>query len=221
MQRAARVVLVVLVVASAACHRGAGSATTGVAPDAARIELQQEAERQIVRRGKVRVETDDVQGARVQVERVASALGGQIAQADVREPKEANYVIRVPSRSLEPMMDSVAQAGSVKERTISAMDVTSTMVDSEARAASLRASRDRLRQLIDRAGSVQEVVTVERELARVQSELESLEARLAVLKGQVALSELGVRITRRVVLGPIGWVAAGTSAVISKLFVWR
>ena len=85
----------------------------------------------------------------------------------------------------------------------------------------LRATRDRLRQLLERAGNVQDVIAVERELARVQGEIESLEARLSVMRSQVALSELAVTLRQRPVLGPLGVVAAGAGTVLKKLFVWR
>lgn len=89
------------------------------------------------------------------------------------------------------------------------------------RARRLRASRDRLRQLLDRAATVQDVVAVERELARVQGQLESLEARLAALRGEVARSELFVRLEQKVVPGPLGAVLLGLGTLIGKLFVWR
>lgn len=80
---------------------------------------------------------------------------------------------------------------------------------------------DRLRQLLERAGTVQDAIAAERELARVQAEIESLEARLAARRGQVALSELAVTLRQRPVLGPLGVVAAGLATGVRKLFLWR
>ena len=118
-------------------------------------------------------------------------------------------------------MDSSAALGTPRERTVSAEDVTEQVVDTEERLVALRASRDRLRLLMERATSVADVVTVERELARVQAELESMERRLNALRGAVTLSELSVRIERGQVLGPLGLLAVGIGQVIGKLFVWR
>ena len=176
--------------------------------------------RQLIRRGGVDVTVDQVNDARLRFERAIAALNAQVATLHLAQDKRANYVVRVPPDKLEALMDSAAALGKPGRRNVSAEDVTDRVVDSEARLSVLRASRDRLKQLIERSASVSDVVTVERELARVQSELESLEARLNALRGAVALSELTVSIERRVVLGPLALIAQGIGSVIEKLFIW-
>ena len=176
---------------------------------------------QLVRRGRAEVQVDELPAARARLEGALSALGGRVASLQTNEDLRADYVVRVPGHRLDALMDSAAALGEVKERTVSAVDVTEQVIDAEARLAALRASRDRLRQLLDRAATVQDVISVERELARVQGELESLETRLNALRGQVAMSELILRLERRRVLGPLGLLLQGIGVVIGKLFVWR
>jgi predicted nucleic acid-binding Zn-ribbon protein len=169
----------------------------------------------------MQVEVRDVAPAQARLERAVGALGGQVARVEAREDERADYVIRVPADRLAAAMDSAAALGRVESRTVSAEDVTERVLDAEARLGALRASRDRLRQLVERAATVQDVVAVERELARVQGELESLEARLNALRGQVAMSELAVGLRRPPVLGPLGLLLGGALRLIGKLFVWR
>jgi len=183
--------------------------------------VQSADERQMIRRGGVKVSVDSVDVARRRVERAAASLGAQVARLDANEASHAEILFRVPPDRLEALMDSAAAVGKTEERTIGAEDVTDAIVDAEGRLASLTASRDRLRQLLDKAGSVPDVVTVERELARVQGDIESLQRRLAALRGQVAMSELTVNIDRRVVLGPVSVLFAGVGRLIGKLFVLR
>lgn len=130
-------------------------------------------------------------------------------------------VLRIPDNRLEPALDSLATFGDMKNRTVSAEDVTTTVIDVEARLANLVASRDRLRDLLGRATSVADIVAVERELARVQGEIDSLEARRNYLRDAAALSRLQLSLSRRVVLGPLGVVAKGVGWVLEKLFIWR
>lgn len=177
-------------------------------------------QREIVRRGSMRVEVDDLGAARRRLEGALAALGGRVEVAEVGDER-ASYRLRVPAERLDPMMDSTAALGDVELRTVSAADVTDRVVDTEARLGALRASRDRLRELLSRAQSVADVIAVERELARVQGELESLEARLQALRGDVAMSELTVQLDRKPVLGPLGWLLKGAATVIEKLFIWR
>ena len=179
------------------------------------------AQRQLIRRGYIGVAVADLAPARVRLERTVAAMGAQVSHTQVSDDSRAEYSLRVPPAQLGPLMDSVAALGNVETRTISAEDVTEAVVDAEARLAALRASRDRLTQLLERANSVQDVIAVERELARVQGDIESLEARLQAMKGQVAMSELTIRMWRRPVLGPLGVLLSGAATLVQKLFIWR
>jgi hypothetical protein len=182
-------------------------------------ELQ--SQRQLIRRGAMGLAVVELEPARARLERSAIALNAEVSRAEVTEDARAEYALRVPPERLEALMDSVAILGDVDSRTVSAEDVTEHVVDAEARLAALRASRDRLTQLLERATSVQDVISVERELARVQGEIESLDGRLQAMKGQVAMSELTVRMWRRPVLGPLGLLLSGAATLVEKLFVWR
>jgi len=144
----------------------------------------------ISRRGRIGVQVTSLGAASDRLERSANGFGAQVTRATVEERERAEYFIRVPPERLDALMDSVAALGDVESRSVGVEDVTERVIDAEARLNSLRASRDRLRQLLERAGTVQDVIAVERELARVQGEIQSLEARLTALRSQVALSEL-------------------------------
>jgi hypothetical protein len=133
----------------------------------------------------------------------------------------AHLVLRVPSATLEATLDTLARFGRVERRSVAATDVTTEAQDLDARVVSLRATRDRLRQLLERAASVADIAAVEAQLSRVQQDLDSLEGRLKALRTDVALSALTVDLDRRHVLGPLGFVAAGLAWVVEKLFVLR
>jgi uncharacterized protein DUF4349 len=174
---------------------------------------------QLIRRGKMGVTVDQVDVSRKSLERAASELGAFVAHLDAHGAEHADYLFRVAPTRMDALMDSAATLGFVGERRVSLDDVTDQVVDAQGRLTSLRASRDRLRALLDRAGGVSDVITVERELARVQSEIESLEGRLAVLQGAVALSEVNVRLDRKHELGPVSKIAVGIGHALRKLFI--
>src|SRR5689334_12908149 len=174
---------------------------------------------QLIRRGKMGVTVDQVDESRKNLERAASELGAFVAHLDAHGAEHADYLFRVAPTRMDALMDSAATLGFVGERRVSLDDVTDQVVDAQGRLTSLRASRDRLRALLDRAGGVSDVITVERELARVQSEIESLEGRLAVLQGAVTLSEVNVRLDEKHELGPVSKVAVGIGRAIRKLFI--
>jgi hypothetical protein len=199
------------------------TATTGSAGGGASGTLALALPRQLIRRGSVGVTVDTVESSRRHLERAASSLGAFVAHLDAKGSEYAAYHFRVPPDRLDALMDSAATLGAVRERTVSSDEVTDQIVDAESRIAALRASRDRLQALMDRAGGITDVITVERELARVQAELESYEARVSSLQSQVALSEASVRLDQKHthVLGPLAVVGVGIAKVFRKLFIWN
>ncbi|HVD06578.1 MAG TPA: DUF4349 domain-containing protein [Gemmatimonadaceae bacterium] len=175
----------------------------------------------LVRKAALGLEVEKVGSAIAAATALTTRLGGYVESSVQQSERSARLVLRVPSTSLDASLDSLARIGKVESRSITATDVTDEARDLDARVATLRATRDRLRQLLERAASVSDIAAVETQLARVQQDLESLEGRQKSLRTNVALSELSVSIEQRHVLGPLGLVAAGLAWVVEKLFILR
>ena len=110
---------------------------------------------------------------------------------------ESLGVLRVPEPKLDEALAALTDSpglpgGKVLSQTSSSQDVTGDIADLGSRVASQRASLERVRALMTRATSLQDVVTLESELSRRQADLEALEARLATLSDQADLSTLTV-----------------------------
>ena len=181
----------------------------------------QQQTRVIITRASLEVEVEEVPPAIEQATRLTRALEGYVENSTTREDKNAYLRLRIPSARLNEALDSLGRLGKVTGRSLSEEDVTAQSIDLEARVASFRAARDKLRELLDRAASVADAVAAQGELARVQGELDSLEAQLKAMQSSVALSELTLTLNRRIVLGPLGLVASGLAKIVGKLFVWR
>ena len=177
-------------------------------------------DRQLMRRGEMRVEVESPTAAADRISARVVAAGGYVANATSGK-NDATLSLRVPATLLDATMDSAAALGRVQSRTTRVEDVTDQIVDVDARRTTLAATRDRLRALLARADAVTDVVAVERELTRVQAELESLDARLTALRSQVALSTIDLHLIRKLTLGPLGLLFVGVGKVVGKLFVWR
>ena len=178
--------------------------------------------RLLIRRASMLLDdVDDPELVARRVTAMTASLGGFIEQSRESSGGGVHIKVRVPAELLEAAMDSVATLGKVEKRQISADDVTEQVVDLGARVATRRAIRDRLRALLERASSIEEVITVERELARVQGELDSLERRLEYLRGSASMAELSVEARRKRILGPLGMVVAAAAWVVEKAFIIR
>jgi hypothetical protein len=169
----------------------------------------------------VLIEVDDVAKAADAAAALARERGGFAESTTISDEKSGSVQLRVPSADLEPALDALGSLGKIKERSVSSYDVTETYLDLENRLKSARELRDRLRDLLAKGKNVTDLVAVETELSRVQSEIESMDGQLTRLKGQVDLATISVRLERRRILGPLGYVAKGIAWTIGKLFVIR
>ncbi|MFL5581659.1 MAG: DUF4349 domain-containing protein [Gemmatimonadaceae bacterium] len=222
-----------LALAAAGCTHAA--ATTSSRPDApagpGRVPIRRDApevvggrpgavavraDRMVFRRGSISMEVVDLLRARDAAERLTTRAGGYVRATSFSD-RDASLTLHIPAAAFDATVDSIARLGRVTHRTMVTDDVTELVVDTEARVANLRALRDRLRQLLERATSVADVIDVERELARVQSELESLESRLKTVRSSVALSELHVALHQPPSRASRVWRVVGVVALVAAL----
>jgi hypothetical protein len=123
---------------------------------------------------------------------VAEALGGHIASR-----KDTSVQIKVPSASFRDALTKIEALGAVTSRSVKADDVSEEFHDLEVRLANLRATRQRLSELMAKAGAIPDMLTVERELERVAQEIDKIEGRLAFLKTRAAMSVVDVSIAAK------------------------
>lgn len=184
-------------VASDAAPAPGGGGAQQLALATGRAELARAAQRDVVRTGTMALRVDDVDEAADAIRGLARASAGFVAdeQADAGDD-EVHLTIRVPADRFEDVRRQVDDLGDVVSEKVEARDVTAEVVDVDSRVRSLRASVDRVRALLARAGDVVQLATVEGELARRETELEALLGQQRVLKDQVALGTLTVELHR-------------------------
>ena len=157
-------------------------------------------------------------GAKSSLEELVKQSGGHIVNARLYEDGY-HASIKVPSKSLIVIMDSIAGLGDKISQSIRQDDVTNQFVDNEARLKNLRLFSDKMTKLLNQTTNIEEIVKIEQELRRVQTEIDSLEGRLKYLKDAVALSPIDVTFEEKTVYGPLGYIAHGVWWVTKKLFV--
>ncbi|KOT56403.1 MULTISPECIES: DUF4349 domain-containing protein [Streptomyces] len=147
---------------------------------------------QIIRTATITVEAADVPGALAKARTAAKGTGGYVedesTDRDGEGRERSRVVLRVPPEAYDGLLDRLSRLGTLKERQVSAKDVTDQVVDTDSRIKSQQASVARVRALMDKATSIGDIVTLESELSRRQSELESLQARLKSLKEQTGMA---------------------------------
>lgn len=106
----------------------------------------------------------------------------------------ATMEIRVPQEKLDATLDALAKLGTVQNRGLTAEDVTTQLVDSEARLKNLRKSEEMVLKIMERSGSVGDVLKASQELSRIRESIERIDAQLKSLRGQVAYSTISLTL---------------------------
>lgn len=158
--------------------------------------------RAVVRNGEVDLRVESYDEARGNLTDVVTSAGGYVSDSTerVREVGNESYttgtlVLRVPSENFSTTFERVKAEGTVVSASTSSEDVTRQVVDLQARLENLRAERDRLRELYQRANETEDVLAVQEKLSDVQQEIERLEAQLRTLRGRVAFATVTVNLS--------------------------
>lgn len=173
-------------------------------------------EQMLVRSASMRVQVEKVDAAVNKLRDATTRYGGLIEQLQVSTdegvpvyrpyaegeatsdatPLAAYATVRVPQERFDAFVKEISGFGRVLSQSEAASDVTQQHIDLSARLKTLQAEEVRLREFLDAAKNVTEMLAVESELARVRSEIESLQGQIEYLERQVALSALTVEFTQ-------------------------
>lgn len=206
----------------------------GVAPGAATDVANSGATASsVIKNASVAVEVSNPVEAGDKVAKIAAKYSGKIDSQsqisnDAGEVWQVILALRVDSKKLETAIDELKALGKLTQVDVSAVDVTVSVLDLEARKKSLVASIARLTTLMQQAKTTSALIEAENMLTQRQGELESIDAQLRYFADQVSLSTINVSLTKKN-SGPqaapqtfvdgllIGWqsiVAAAAGAVV-------
>lgn len=173
-----------------------GGADMGMTTDSGVISTK--VERQVIRTAYLSLRVSDVNGAVDSVIAATAAQDGLVLSEDVSGQGDslyANLTTQVPADQLEAYLESLKALGTVDSVNVTSQDVTTQVVDLDARVAALQASITRLDQLLAQATNVTDLITIESERTARQAELDSLVAQRKALGEQVAMSTVTVSIS--------------------------
>lgn len=160
-----------------------------------------ESERKIIKYRTVELETTEFDQFIKEFEQAVSAYGGYVQNSsqrgsayDTYATRSANYVVRIPAERFEQFVTDVGNMGNVTYSTEYIDDVTADYVDTEARIAALKAQQEAYLKLMDKAETIEEILTIQNYLTDVTYELESYTAKLNSYKSKISYSTLTINI---------------------------
>ena len=167
-----------------------GAGTTAQAPSAPALPSLPS---QVVQHARVDLRIRGrVLDARVRAARDAAvAVGGYVEQTQ-QSRTGAEITIRVPAARYADVLDRVEHLGHVTNRSERGDDVRATATDLAARIRNLRAQEAVLHDLMGRARTVADTITVQQQLSGVTEQIEQLTGQQQVLDGQVSFATIAI-----------------------------
>ncbi len=159
---------------------------------------------QLIRRANLSLRVDSVEEGFEQVRKIVNAQQGDLLNLN-EAGEQQRYItaeIRVPQQKLDATLDALADIGTVYSRTITTEDVSSQLVDIQARLSNARKSEEALQEIMSRSGDISDVLEVSRELSNVRQSIEQMTAQQKNLQAQVRYSTISLSLESAIAFSP-------------------
>ena len=109
--------------------------------------------------------------------------------------RNANMTIRIPAAQLDDFLNTISGIGNVIRRSENEDDITLTYVDLESHKAALLAEQTSLLELLEKAETVEDIITLQSRLSDIRYQLESMESQLRTMDNRISYSTVWLYIS--------------------------
>lgn len=158
-------------------------------------------ERKLIEEGNLSIETDQYDQAYSLVMELIETHGGYVEQEesyyhliDRENPdsslKSTSMSIRIPSESFRTAFEALKATGMVVNQNTNAKDITLQYADIENEALNLEVQETRLREILQQADQIEDILKIEQELNRVRTQINQYRGTLKNYDQLVSLSTI-------------------------------
>ncbi len=156
----------------------------------------------VIRKVNLEVETMEFDDLVNNIEFEISNLGGYVEHSDIsgrsydygHRNRHGRIVARIPKVRLDDFVDIVGYNSNVVNQSQSAENVTLDYVDTESRKKALEIEQERIFELLEKADSIDMIITLEGRLTSIRYELQNLETKLRTIDNKVDYSTVTINI---------------------------
>lgn len=159
-------------------------------------------DRKIIRNGELYIECEQPDDAQKRIALIAQTNGGFIVESqqstsDVKLNTRdiVHLIVRVPANKFAETVDQIKTAsGRIIQETVKGDDVTEEFIDIDARLKAKKALEQQFIEIMKRANTVDDALSVQSQLAEVRGEIEKIEGRRRFLENQSSLSTIKIKL---------------------------
>lgn len=159
-------------------------------------------DRKIIRNAQLGIEAEKPEDTQQRIAGIAQSKGGFVVasqqsssdpRVNVRDVVEMS--VRVPAdKFAETLTEIKAGPGRILSETIKGEDVTEEFIDIDARLRAKKALEQQFMEIMKRASTVDDALSVQSQLSDVRSEIEKIEGRRRFIENQASLSTINIKI---------------------------
>ena len=191
--------------APAAANGGLASGETAAAAES-KSEAGDINTEKIIYSANVTVETTDFENTLRNLEAMVASYGGFIESSSVSGntyyntssgkagTRYASYTIRVPGKDFQTVMATLASLGNVPYSYTYTENVTAQYYDTQSRLEAYKAQQDSLIAMMEKAETVEDLITIENALVEVRYKIDSLQSSLTNWDRKVNYSTISLEI---------------------------
>lgn len=163
--------------------------------------------RAVISTGQISLHSESIGKARAELVRLVSSWNGAVADEQSNSDSHGRMVdstltLRVPTATFSTAMNDLARLGKVDQQSRQSEDVTTKVIDNDARVRAGERSIRQIEVLLGRSKELSDIIAIESDLARRQADLESLKSQQAWLKDQTSLSTITVHLNQPATMSP-------------------
>lgn len=154
-------------------------------------------ERLVIKNGTLSLLVQDVRQSVSKMQGLATSLSGFVvdSQTTIVDEKKgtlrATVTIRVPEEKFDEALQTLKnEAVKVTSEKTSGQDVTEEYTDLQSRLKNLEATEAQLLKIMERAGEIKDVLSVQQELTRVREQIETTKGRIKFLEESANMSRI-------------------------------
>jgi len=159
---------------------------------------------QLIKRASLVLKVESMEETLAQVRSLTVTQQGDILslQDQGDSNRSVSMELRVPQYKLDIALDELSEMGTIRSRSISSEDVSSQLVDLQARLSNARKSEEALQEIMSRSGEISDVLEVSRELSNIRQSIEQMAAAQKNLQTQVRYSTINLRLESAIAASP-------------------
>ncbi len=175
----------------------AGQSATGEAPTS-----QGSVEEKIIKTVDLSVQTKEYEAYISDLTASVSSLGGYVENStnhmgsyySSNSNRSSTYVVRIPADKLDEFLAGAEEKGKITRKTEKQENVTLEYVDLQSRISAYQTERTTLTGLLEKAESLEDVLSIQERLSEVNYQIETYTAQMRVLENRIGYSTVNLDI---------------------------